>query len=202
MTQRSEHEQVAETLPEVEDISPEAIEKAKAMIGMRLRTEQFTRDASLGALINFANGIGDANPLFRDPGVRRLFQVRLGHRPPLRPLHAPLVGPHPVGSARRPRLLCGQRLGVLPSAAPRRRRQLRRAGAGRAGEAEPLLGHSGHPVRSRPYTRTSGTNCWPGSSAGVPATSGGRPGSGASTPTFPAATTTSRRNWRPSTSRS
>ena len=66
MTQPSEQQQVAETLPEVEDISREAIEKAKDMIGMRLRTEQFTRDASLGALINFANGIGDANPLFRD----------------------------------------------------------------------------------------------------------------------------------------
>ena len=65
MTQRSEQEQVVETLPEVEDISREAIEKARDMIGMRLRTEQFTRDASLGALINFANGIGDANPLFR-----------------------------------------------------------------------------------------------------------------------------------------
>ena len=66
MTQQDEREQVTETLPEVEDISQEAIDKAKAMIGMRLRTEQFTRDASLGALINFANGIGDANPLFRD----------------------------------------------------------------------------------------------------------------------------------------
>ena len=67
MTQQDdERRQVAETLPEVEDISREAIDNAKAMIGMRLRTEQFTRDASLGALINFANGIGDANPLFRD----------------------------------------------------------------------------------------------------------------------------------------
>ena len=61
-----EQQQVVETLPEVEDISREAIEKARDMIGMRLRTEQFTRDASLGALINFSNGIGDANPLFRD----------------------------------------------------------------------------------------------------------------------------------------
>ena len=66
MTRQHEQQQVVETLPEVEDISQEAIDKAKAMIGMRLRTEQFTRDASLGAMINFANGIGDANPLFRD----------------------------------------------------------------------------------------------------------------------------------------
>ena len=66
MATDNERQQVAETLPEVEDISQESIDRAKAMIGMRLRTEQFTRDASLGAMINFANGIGDANPLFRD----------------------------------------------------------------------------------------------------------------------------------------
>jgi acyl dehydratase len=66
MQREDERQRVTETLPEVDDISPEAIARAKAMIGMRLRTEQFTRDASLGALINFANGIGDANPLFRD----------------------------------------------------------------------------------------------------------------------------------------
>ena len=66
MTQRDERSRVTDTLPEVDAISDEAIAKAKAMIGMRLRTEQYTRDASLGALINFVNGIGDANPLFRD----------------------------------------------------------------------------------------------------------------------------------------
>ena len=197
-----EQQQVVETLPEVEDISREAIEKAKDMIGMRLRTEQFTRDASLGALINFANGIGDANPLFRDQeyAAYSKYGSVIGH--PLRSLHAPLVGPHPLGAARRPRLLRRQRLGVLPRAAPRRRRQLRRAGAGRAGEAEPLLGHPGHPVRRNPVHQPAGRASGPGSSAGVPATSGGHsPGSGASTPTSPAATTTNRRNWRPSTGR-
>ncbi len=66
MAQQDERSRVMETLPEVDSISDEAIANAKAMIGMRLRTEQYTRDASLGALINFANGIGDANPLFRD----------------------------------------------------------------------------------------------------------------------------------------
>ena len=55
-----------DTLPEVEGISDEAVAKAKAMVATRLRTEQFVRDASLGALINFVNGIGDSNPLFRD----------------------------------------------------------------------------------------------------------------------------------------
>ncbi|MCI0799201.1 MAG: MaoC family dehydratase N-terminal domain-containing protein, partial [Chloroflexi bacterium] len=66
MTRQTEQQRVTETLPEVESISPEAIAKAKAMIGMRLRTENFTRDASVGALLNFVNGIGDANPIFRD----------------------------------------------------------------------------------------------------------------------------------------
>jgi acyl dehydratase len=66
MGRENEQQQVVETLPEVEDISDEAVAKTKAMIGMRLRTEQYVRDASLGALLNFVNGIGDTNPLFRD----------------------------------------------------------------------------------------------------------------------------------------
>jgi acyl dehydratase len=66
MAQEQERQQVVETLPEVEGITDEALAKAKAMIGMRLRTEQFIRDASLGALLNFVNSIGDTNPLFRD----------------------------------------------------------------------------------------------------------------------------------------
>ena len=62
-----ERRRVADTLPEVDGgISPEAIARAKAMIGTRLRTENFVRDASLGALLNFVNGIGDTNPIFRD----------------------------------------------------------------------------------------------------------------------------------------
>ena len=36
------------------------------MIGMRLRTENFVRDASVGSMLNFVNGIGDSNPMFRD----------------------------------------------------------------------------------------------------------------------------------------
>jgi acyl dehydratase len=66
MVRENEQQQVVETLPEVEEISDEAVANAKAMIGMRLRTEQYVRDASLGALLNFVNGIGDTNPLFRD----------------------------------------------------------------------------------------------------------------------------------------
>ena len=67
MTSQNDRERVVETLPEVEGgISPEAIARAKAMIGARMRTENFVRDASLGALLNFVNGIGDTNPIFRD----------------------------------------------------------------------------------------------------------------------------------------
>lgn len=66
MSNEEERSTVAGALPEVEGISEEAIAKAKAMIGTRLRTEQYIRDASLGALLNFVNGIGDINPLFRD----------------------------------------------------------------------------------------------------------------------------------------
>ena len=66
MARQDEHQRVAETLPEVEGITSEAIANAKAMIGARLRTENFVRDASLGALLNFVNGIGDSNPIFRD----------------------------------------------------------------------------------------------------------------------------------------
>ena len=66
MTRRDEQQRVTDTLPEVDGISNEAIANAKAMIGTRLRTENFVRDASMGALLNFVNGIGDTNPIFRD----------------------------------------------------------------------------------------------------------------------------------------
>ena len=66
MDRANEQQRVVDTLPEVQEISNEAVAKAKAMIGMRLRTEQYVREASLGALLNFVNGIGDTNPLFRD----------------------------------------------------------------------------------------------------------------------------------------
>ena len=125
MTSRNERERVAETLPEVDGISPEAIARAKAMIGARLRTENFVRDASLGAMLNFVNGIGDTNPIFRDQEYAAYSKYGLHHRPPLRSLYAPLVGAHPLGLARHPRLFRGQRLGVFPQYAPRRRGELR-----------------------------------------------------------------------------
>ena len=47
-------------------ITDEAIAKAKTMIGVKLRTEQYLRDASIDTIANFSNGIGDLNPLYRD----------------------------------------------------------------------------------------------------------------------------------------
>ena len=128
MTSQNERERVVETLPEVEGgITPEAVARAKAMIGARMRTENFVRDASLGALLNFVNGIGDTNPIFRDQEYSAFSKYGsiIGH--PCGSLHAALVRAHPVGSARSSRLFCGQRLGVFPKPAPRRRGQLRRA---------------------------------------------------------------------------
>ena len=52
-------------------ITDEAIAEARAMIGMKLRPEQYLRDASDDIIINFANGIGDRNPLYRDPEYAR-----------------------------------------------------------------------------------------------------------------------------------
>ena len=66
MAQHDKRPTVTDALPEVEGITDEAVAKARAMIGTRLRTEQYIRDASLGALISFVNGIGGTNPLFRD----------------------------------------------------------------------------------------------------------------------------------------
>ena len=66
MTQDKQRQAVVESLPEVEGITDAAIADAKAMIGTRLRTEEYIRDASLAALETFSNSIGDLNPLFRD----------------------------------------------------------------------------------------------------------------------------------------
>ena len=66
MATKDEQQLVTDTLPEVEGITAEAIANAKAMIGTRLRTENFIRDASIGSMLNFVNGIGDSNPIFRD----------------------------------------------------------------------------------------------------------------------------------------
>ncbi|MPZ24927.1 MAG: acyl dehydratase [Micromonosporaceae bacterium] len=48
-------------------ITDEALEKLYALVGRELRTERFVRFATPDTLRNFVNGIGDLNPLFRDP---------------------------------------------------------------------------------------------------------------------------------------
>lgn len=52
-------------------ITPEAMAAARALIGLKLRPEQYLRDASVDTITNFSNGIGDLNPLFRDQEYAR-----------------------------------------------------------------------------------------------------------------------------------
>ena len=52
-------------------ITPETFAAARAMIGLKLRPEQYLRDASVDTITNFSNGIGDLNPLFRDQEYAR-----------------------------------------------------------------------------------------------------------------------------------
>ena len=47
-------------------ITDEALGAARAMFGVKLRPEQFLRDASMDTITHFSNGIGELNPLYRD----------------------------------------------------------------------------------------------------------------------------------------
>jgi acyl dehydratase len=47
-------------------ITDESLAAARALIGAKLRPEQFLRDASVDSITIFSNGVGDLNPLFRD----------------------------------------------------------------------------------------------------------------------------------------
>ncbi|HLV78616.1 MAG TPA: hypothetical protein VKY53_11880, partial [Marinobacter sp.] len=50
-------------------ITDEAIANARAMIGLQLRPEgPYLQDATSDTLRNWCNGIGDLNPLYREPG--------------------------------------------------------------------------------------------------------------------------------------
>lgn len=62
-------------------ITDETMAAARALIGHKLRPEQYLRDASVDSLIIFANGIGDLNPLFRDQEYSRWtrFGGLIGH---------------------------------------------------------------------------------------------------------------------------
>jgi|ERR1022692_1481818 acyl dehydratase len=56
---------ITEEAPEGK-ISEASMAAARALIGSKLRPEQYLRDASVDSMTIFANGIGDLNPLFRD----------------------------------------------------------------------------------------------------------------------------------------
>jgi acyl dehydratase len=62
-------------------ITDESIAAARALIGRKLRPEQFLRDASVDSLTIFCNGVGDLNPLFRDQEYARWtrFGGMIGH---------------------------------------------------------------------------------------------------------------------------
>ncbi|MBI3918281.1 MAG: MaoC family dehydratase N-terminal domain-containing protein, partial [Betaproteobacteria bacterium] len=52
-------------------LTEDAFAAARALIGAKLRPEQFLRDASVDSIIIFANGVGDLNPLYRDQEYAR-----------------------------------------------------------------------------------------------------------------------------------
>jgi acyl dehydratase len=74
-------------------ITDKVIADAKAMIGLHLRPEgPYLQDASLDTLRNFSNGIGDRNPLYREPGygVGTRYGTMLAH--PMFPMAFGWVG--------------------------------------------------------------------------------------------------------------
>ena len=52
-------------------INDKSMAEARALIGCKLRPEQYLRDASVDSITIFGNGIGDLNPLFRDQEYAR-----------------------------------------------------------------------------------------------------------------------------------
>lgn len=64
------HERITEESPDGR-ITDEALAAARALIGSKLHPEQYLRDASMDSITIFANGIGDLNPLYRDPEYAR-----------------------------------------------------------------------------------------------------------------------------------
>jgi acyl dehydratase len=61
---------ISEEAPEGK-LTDEAFAAARALIGCKLRPEQYLRDASVDSIIIFGNGIGDLNPLYRDQEYAR-----------------------------------------------------------------------------------------------------------------------------------
>ena len=63
-------------------ITDEAVAAARAMIGLHLRPEgPYLQDATSDTLRNWCNGIGDLNPLYRDPGYGHVtrYGTQVGH---------------------------------------------------------------------------------------------------------------------------
>ena len=63
-------------------ITDEGIAAARAMIGLQLRPEgPYLQDATADTLRNWCNGIGDLNPLYRDPGYghRSRYATMIAH---------------------------------------------------------------------------------------------------------------------------
>ena len=63
-------------------ITDEAVAAARAMIGLHLRPEgPYLQDATSDTLRNWCNGIGDLNPLYRDPGYGHAtrYGAQVGH---------------------------------------------------------------------------------------------------------------------------
>ncbi|MDO8596803.1 MAG: hypothetical protein Q7R45_09285, partial [Sulfuricaulis sp.] len=52
-------------------INEASMAAARALVGAKLRPEQYLRDASTDSIIIFANGIGDLNSLYRDQEYAR-----------------------------------------------------------------------------------------------------------------------------------
>jgi hypothetical protein len=61
---------IADEAPEGK-LTDEAFAAARALIGCKLRPEQYLRNASVDSIIILANGIGDLNPLYRDQKYAR-----------------------------------------------------------------------------------------------------------------------------------
>jgi acyl dehydratase len=68
--------------PPQEEITDEMFEAARSRVGMLLRPEgPYLTDATSDTLRNFCNGIGDLNPLYREPGygAASRYSSQIGH---------------------------------------------------------------------------------------------------------------------------
>lgn len=74
-------------------ITDDAIAAAEKMVGLQLRPEgPYLQDATADTLRNWCNGIGDLNPLYRDPGygASSRYGMQLGH--PMFPMALGWIG--------------------------------------------------------------------------------------------------------------